>query len=229
MTKLVIGIPTLTRYDLLIRLLIKLSRDIYYFNKLEVVVLDNGGKLSASNYLEKNIDSEITKKINLITPAYNLGVPSSWNFFIRNYGRCIIANDDVVFSKIAIECFEKASLNNPQTIIFENHDTIAGFSTFLVNRPEEWIRLGGFDELLSPAYFEDNDCRYRLSLNGNPVLKVQLADWFHDNSSTLSASTESYRRMHWCLYSRNKLYYKKKWGGLPGNEVYETPFDTYTV
>jgi GT2 family glycosyltransferase len=86
------------------------------------------------------------------------------------------------------------------------------------------MEMGGFDELLNPAYFEDNDCRYRLLMAGNPVIKTQLKGWSHDNSSTLSGSDDSYKRMHWCLFHRNQKYYHLKWGGLPGMEKFRTPF-----
>ena len=112
----------------------------------------------------------------------------------------------------------------PEVVVFEGKDPVAGFSTFYVDKPDVWLKMGGFDELFNPSYFEDNDCRYRLHLAGFPVKKVLLRGWRHDNSSTLASGDESYKRMHWCLYQRNRSYYIRKWGGLPGSEVHSSPF-----
>ena len=218
-----IAIPTLTQYAKLVRLCRRIQDD-YSNNKSSmpiIYIIDNGGKLaetSAGRMLSK------LEKIIITTPQYNLGVASSWNIFAKQIGRCIIANDDVLFGKRAVDEFTNASECNPQSIIIENDHPVGGFSTFLLNKPKEWMRLGGFDELFNPAYFEDNDTRYRLKLAGQPVAKIKLSDWEHDNSSTLTNSTCEYQRMHWCFFKRNSEYYVKKWGGTPGCEKYKQPF-----
>ena len=221
----VICIPTLTRYDLLARLCYALLCGSEGLEIPHIVILDNGGGLKTSKWYAKIFDYHASSRPELIVPGFNMGVAGSWNFFVKNYGQCIIANDDVVFSRPAVDCFNWASMSHPESIIFENTDKVAGFSTFYVNRPNVWMQLGGFDELFNPAYFEDNDCRYRLKLAGFPIRSVKLKDWSHDNSSTLATASDSYQRMHWCLYKRNKSYYIKKWGGAPGFEVYRTPFE----
>ncbi|WP_226423583.1 MULTISPECIES: glycosyltransferase family 2 protein [unclassified Synechococcus] len=160
----------------------------------------------------------------VIVPKYNLGVAGSWNFFIQRFGSCIIANDDVVFARETIESFSAASMAFPEVVIFEGKDSVAGFSTFYVNKSDFWMEMGGFDELFNPAYFEDNDCRHRLRLAGRPVKQIFLNGWHHDNSSTLASGDASYKRMHWCLYQRNRSYYIHKWGGLPGRESNLSPF-----
>jgi GT2 family glycosyltransferase len=221
----IVAIPTLKRYDLLVRLASVLLGDCGDDSILSrIIVLDNGGKLLQSDAYRALAALPWSERIEIVTPKFNFGVAGSWNYFARNYGRCIISNDDVVFKKPVLEAFAGASSSHPESVILENSDPVAGFSTFLLNRPEEWLEMGGFDECLNPAYFEDNDCRRRLSLVNNPVVKVPLVDWYHDNSSTLAASDDDYKRMHWCLYRRNQVYYQLKWGGLPGSEKYLTPF-----
>ena len=219
----VICIPTLKRYDLLCRLCTALIKD-NAVNPQNIIIMDNGGGLLDSACWRQWSLSFEFKQPEVIVPPENLGVAGSWNYFIQNFGKCIIANDDVVFSRQALQCFAWAAMAFPNTVIFENKDPVNGFSTFLVNRPELWLEMGGFDELLNPAYFEDNDCRRRLVLADNPVRAISLTGWRHDNSSTLLASDESYKRMHWCLYKRNRAYYKLKWGGSPGREIYRVPF-----
>ena len=111
----------------------------------------------------------------------------------------------------------------PETIIFGGKDPVAGFSTSMV-KSLSYGWYGGFVEIFNPAYFVDNDCRFRIHLMGRQVIRIYLNGWHHDNSSTLLSSGTSYKRMHWCLYRRNRNYYLRKWGGLPGNEAYLSPF-----
>ena len=112
----------------------------------------------------------------------------------------------------------------PETIILRVKTQSLDFQLSMLKSLGVWLSNGGFDELFNPAYFEDNDCRYRLHLMGRPVRRIYLNGWHHDNSSTLLSSGTSYKRMHWCLYRRNRNYYLRKWGGLPGNEAYLSPF-----
>ena len=192
---------------------------------LRIFILDNGGGLLDSS-IWRNAQQRFLFVIpEVIVPRFNLGVAGSWNFFLKQFGSCIIANDDVVFARQTIQTFASASLAFPEVVIFEGKDPVAGFSTFYVNNPGIWIEMGGFDELFNPAYFEDNDCRYRLRLAGRPVKKILLRGWRHDNSSTLAHGDEDYKRMHWCLYQRNRNYYIHKWGGLPGREINIEPFN----
>jgi len=224
MNDITIAIPTLNRYDLLHRLCDCLINDPQNIYNTRLFILDNGGQLLQSDYM-KFLDGESSKvNIEVATPNYNLGVAGSWNYFARELGSCLVVNDDVIFSSEVISCFIEACRERPDSIIFENSKPNEGFSTFFINRPEELLNLGGFDESFNPAYFEDDDCRYRMRLIGNPVVKVDLHDWEHDNSSTLRSSSNEYYRNHLCLFQRNKKYYFLKWGGKPGMEKFSSPF-----
>ena len=219
----IIAIPTLTQYTKLARLCTRIMSDYSEtpHNTPRIFIIDNGGKLLGTS--EGKMLATINN-ISIATPDHNLGVAGSWNVFASQLGKCIIANDDVIFGKIAVDELENASQLHPEAIIVENDHPVGGFSTFLLNNPKEWLRLGGFDELLNPAYFEDNDARIRLRLAGKPAIRAKLSDWHHDNSSTLNNSGIDYQRMHWCLYRRNRDYYIAKWGGVPGSEIYQQPF-----
>lgn len=162
--------------------------------------------------------------INIATPSYNLGVAGSWNFFAREIGRCLISNDDVVFSSDAICEFEEAARAHPDAIIIENDDQNFGFSTFLLNKPNKWLAMGGFDELFNPSYFEDDDARRRLDLARAPSVKIKLKNWTHEPSSTMRNGDILHQRMFPCLFNRNEQYYIRKWGGIPGAEIYRQPF-----
>lgn len=220
-----IGIPTLSQYSLLNQLIITLSCNLKEYFNYEIRIIDNGGTLQQSEEA-KNINSATSAKLKITieTPSYNLGVAKSFNYLISKLGKCIICNDDVLFNDKDVIAMMQTAEKHPNYVIVEVDDPISGFSTFYVNRPEAIHLIGGFDELFSPAYFEDNDMRYRLKLNGYSIENAVLPCWKHRRSSTLKKSTELYKRMHWCNFYRNRNYYLMKWGGLPGNEQYQTPF-----
>lgn len=225
MTKLrvPVGIPTLRCYDKLLRLCESLLNDEHECIEADVFILDNGGSFTDSPFAQE-LRNVKHPNFTIAVAPFNFGVSMSWNYFLSHLGKCIVANDDVVFSLADVAKFLEAANESPETVIFETNHPVGGFSTFYVNRPDVWQEMGSFDELYSPAYFEDNDCRYRLQLTGNPVVKVDLPGWSHDNSSTLQSGSNEYRRTHWSCFERNKRYYKMKWGGLPGAETFSIPF-----
>jgi hypothetical protein len=223
--KIRVGIPTLSCYDKLIYLCDHLLNDEHPRLEAEVLILDNGGRMQNSGAINELAELCDTEKWKVAVPPYNLGVAKSWNYLINQLNQCIISNDDVVFGLNDIEMFLEAADANPGSILLETNHPVGGFSTFYVNRPELWLSMGGFDELFAPAYFEDNDCRWRLLVANNPAVKVNLPSWSHDNSSTLHRGDDHYKRMHWCCFERNKAYYQVKWGGLPGKEQFTTAFN----
>lgn len=227
MTKQIVkvGVPTLTCYTKLIRLCHHLLNDEHPCIEARVFILDNGGNIEKNGTIDALKESCPEGSWKAMVAPYNFGVSVSWNFFLKNLGQCIIANDDVVFGLDDVAVFLREAQMHPEAMIIETNHPVGGFSTFYANRPEEWLGMGGFDELLSPAYFEDNDCRWRLAQAGNPVRKVDLPSWSHDNSSTLHSGDERYKRMHWCCFERNRAYYQLKWGGSPGGETFSTPFN----
>jgi GT2 family glycosyltransferase len=218
-----VGIPTLSCYDKLYRLCNHLLNDEHPCIEAEVLIIDNGGSFLESLYA-KELQKVKSPNFTVAVAPFNFGVAKSWNYLINQLGQCIIANDDVVFGLNDIAAFLEAADANPGSIILETNDPVGGFSTFYVNRPERWLDMGGFDELFAPAYFEDNDCRWRLNVEQNSTVKVNLPSWKHENSSTLNTGDDRYKRMHWCCFERNKAYYQTKWGGLPGQEQFTTPF-----
>ena len=165
-------IPTLKRYDLLVRLCLSLNSESCRDLQLRIFVLDNGGGLLDSCLWRTSQEQLVFAKPAVIVPKYNLGVAGSWNLFLKQFPSCIVANDDVVFARETIESFASASLAFPEVVIFEGKDPVAGFSAFYVSNSDVWMKMGGFDELFNPSCFEDDDCRYRLRFAGYPVKKV---------------------------------------------------------
>jgi GT2 family glycosyltransferase len=216
-----IGIPTLHCYSRLARLLLSLDNDRSFPFDLEFTIIDNGGQLKASKWME-TIDN-IKSKVTVIVPEENLGVSKSWNFLINKLGKCIISNDDVIFYKSDIAIiFNALGVHDDAMFIGEQ---VGGWSLFWVNKPDQWMAMGGFDEKFYPAYYEDDDANYRLKLAGVKRLQVTLPGWHHENSSTLYSGSEAYQRSHWQSFGRNGAYYVSKWGGMPNQETFLYPFN----
>lgn len=229
MTKQIIniGVPTLHCYDKLVRLCETLANDAHEKLVPRFTIVDNGGSLAESNWLARLQQLPIT--IEILVPPSNLGVAASWNWLLQHLGRCIISNDDALFSLADAQAFLDAAEISPETIVFNTAAPCNAWSVFFVNRAKEWLAMGGFDEAFSPAYFEDNDAYWRLKIAGNPCRLVELKDWQHDQSSTLNQGDAQYHRDHQLSFHRNSLYYEQKWGGVPGNEQFVLPFNGMTA
>lgn len=217
-----VGIPTLHCYKKLIRLLTALDNETH--DEIEVCfsILDNGRNLSSSKWIESL--SKIQSNITIIEPPSNLGVSASWNLFMRQLGQCIISNDDALFSKHDICMLLEAAKENPKTIFVG--DQRSAWTVFWLNDPQTWLSMGGFDENFYPAYYEDDDAARRLKLANLPDIRIKLRDWYHDTSSTLHEGSAKYQESHWASFQKNGNYYCQKWGGMPGSEIFTTPFNT---
>lgn len=103
-------------------------------------------------------------------------------------------------------------------------DTMHGYSA-MVWTPELIQKVGLMDENFYPAYYEDNDHRYRMKLMGLDWQYCVLKST-HEASSTLHSSPRFIQRNR-VTFPLNFEYYQKKWGGPPGKEQYNSPFNTY--
>jgi GT2 family glycosyltransferase len=90
-------------------------------------------------------------------------------------------------------------------------------------KPSIITKVGLMDENFYPGYFEDNDYRYRQRLSGTFLEYFPLPSK-HLTSSTLKSSPTFQRKNH-MTFQKNLDYYVQKWGGTPGNEQYNSPFD----
>lgn len=202
-----IGIPTLNRADLLREAL----RD-YEAScpGARIFVIDNGNQ---------GIDSS-EDWVSISRPEKNIGVAASWNrlcnSIFNNYEYALIANDDIVLGRKQDDIQAHISAN-PDTGFFLGEKM---FSVFVISR-KTYTLVGQFDEKFYPAYFEDNDYSVRMKRAGvksqvhplfNPVI-FRNSMTSHKDPGTNSG------------YMKNREYYISKWGGLPGEEVYLTPFN----
>jgi GT2 family glycosyltransferase len=207
-TKLIIGIPTINRADLLNEALIKYFED---FIETEIVIVDNG-----------NQDIVIREnKFFIYRPHQNLGVSGSWNIIMDyadkvNATHVLMLNDDIYLGKTEEQILRMIDLF--QHIHFLN--SFMNWSSWILS-VEAYKKIGNFDENFFPAYFEDNDYCYRMRLNEferyntdylNPVV--------YRNSQTILKDSSLNQN-----FNKNRQYYASKWGGLPNEETFITPFN----
>ena len=97
------------------------------------------------------------------------------------------------------------------------------FSCFLISKACH--ELYRFDENFVPAYHEDNDYHRRMTLagDGDRIFSVNVP-FLHYGSVTINRDEKT--KAAWgAKFEKCRAYYVKKWGGLPGAETFETPFD----
>lgn len=97
------------------------------------------------------------------------------------------------------------------------------FSAYMINR-RCWEEVGKFDEGFFPAYFEDNDYHYRIKLAGLKAIVYPPALFFHYGSRTQNESGDI-PLVPGSLFEKNRSYFIRKWGGVPGNEAFTHPYN----
>jgi GT2 family glycosyltransferase len=206
--KLIIGIPTLNRADLLNEALEKYFED---FKDTEIFIVDNGNQ------------SIITReeKFAIYRPTENLGVAKSWNM-IMDYANKVDAthvlmlNDDIYLGRTEHEI--KMVMRNNQ-----NADFIHSFQNWCsyILTVDIWKKAGKFDEEFFPAYFEDNSFDYKMTLiNAKKTWTSFLDPFLYRNSMTIAKDPALNNR-----FAQNRATYIEMWGGLPTKEIYLTKFN----
>jgi len=175
----------------------------------------------------------------------NIGVAAGWNAGMRRaikdgHRYALISNDDVVFESGTVRrCIEHLS-ENDVTIVSPNFcvperdgsnmyfDRNLGviesihWSCVFVDMYKLIENCGWFDENFYPAYFEDNDMFYRMHLTGQRHHLITDVGFYHKQSATcVTIITQD----NW---DHCKSYYEYKWGGPPGEEVFDHPYNDHT-
>lgn len=222
--RVVLCIPTLNRADLARKAILSAYEGLYRPD--ETILLDNSGKGKSLPHIQDIIYP--TMNVHMIPSAINKGVSGSWNYFFNTFGDdskyIIVANDDITFHHLTIHALVTAALSSDALLFHGSGQHGNAFSLFLL-KYNGYKQIGAFDEQLFPAYFEDNDYAYRIKLAGQMIVEVPEATFDHAGSSTLKAYSPAERQQHHHDFTRNALYYQRKWGGLPGKEKYIKPFN----
>jgi GT2 family glycosyltransferase len=207
--KFCILIPTLNRKDLLLEAL-----DYYtnVFINTPIYILDNGKQDIPNTYR----NTYIYNKEN------NLGVAGSWNYLIEKgisngYNYFLILNDDIILKKDEESIYNIILKYGSDKFI--RSEQFYNWSAYILSK-NIYLRVGRFDTAFERCYFEDNDYEYRMKLENIPIVyEKELNAEIYNNSMTIQ------KEPHLNNFNNNMNYYISKWGGMPNEEKYYTPFN----
>jgi len=200
----VLGIPYLTRSDLMLRAVTSINHPVD-----ELVIVDN------------SVDDTcpIVDGARHIKTGSNMGVSWAWNTIImatREAPYWVIANADIRFGPEDLVRMEERMQAGVDLLLNESMALFAISGNCIQT-------VGWFDTMFVPAYCEDNDYIYRSRLMG---IDVQfLEPQFEHFGSASIKSSDGFRKANSVSYPMNVKYYREKWGGSMGHEVYTSPFD----
>lgn len=173
----VLGVPVLTRPELLYRMLESLDHPVE-----RLIVIDNGDCVS-DTAVHLRAAGMVTHVTVLHLPT-NLGVPASWNLIVKATPFApswLVVNFDATFPAGSLAAFDEAA--RPGALVLSGGDP--AWCAFAVGE-HVVSRVGLFDEFFHPAYFEDVDYARRVLAAGLPIIESGIPVR-HDNSSTLNA------------------------------------------
>jgi len=214
----ILGVPVLSRYDLLGKLIESAERGSVQPSKY--LIVDNGGA-----YLPLK-NGRLESNILIQRPGRNIGVAAAWNMILRYAHErgepVVISNDDVEFKE---KTFEELCLAMKLPGI--GLANALGWALFAQSL-DATTTVGFYDENFFPAYYEDVDYERRCALAGVRRLSPCVTEGIlHAGSATSRAMPDMSEHYEW--YRQNLDYYKKKWGGEPGSEQFTVPFDGKAV
>lgn len=169
----------------------------------------------------------------------NGGVSYAWNTGMLRakrdgYTKALVCNDDITFAPGAIKRLVTTMEETGATLVSPNQNGLrpqvgiteggADFFCFLVDIDSLLDNCGFFDSNFWPAYFEDNDMHWRLQRAGMLTYIDNEAVVYHAGSATQNA-IPGFPACPPEQFLANRSYYVGKWGGEPGHEAFETPYN----
>lgn len=201
-------IPTINRKDLLMQ---ALNWYVPNLRETEIIVLDNGKQGIVSG----------ASNLRVFESDKNKGVAGSWNWLIRKaiergHTHFLVLNDDIVLKRYEDEIYQiiERGGNN----VFHRPRPFYNWSAFILNK-YIFETVGEFDQSFVKCFFEDNDYEYRMKL---AEVEIRYEDALNAQVYLNSQTIEKDPLLG--DYISNKEYYINKWGGIPTEEKYKTPF-----
>ncbi len=223
----VIGIPYINRPDLLRRLCNSLQLQ-GYSGDFDYIFVWNT-KFDKGNWPSDSIG--LVENHLIYSCGHNLGVSASWNAIIKSTPLApywLILNSDVELGQNDL-----AKIKNFVEPRLHTHGLLWawGFSAFVIT-PLALETIGFFDENIYPAYLEDCDYHYRAKLAGFQcenvpnlgLLHGELVDGKIQGSRAIGSDVKMLRE-NGRTHQGNFDYYRQKWGGINGEEIYIYPFN----
>ena len=218
---MILGVPTLNRYDLLSRLIASAERGRCkpgaYF------IVDNGGKFEEHASTMPGVAAALARDVpvDVLSPGRNLGVAASWNAMLDRAGTdpLAIANDDVELGEDALLALTRA-LGAHDFVIAEGPPGANGWCLF-AQTPRCTAIVGPYDENFFPAYYEDSDYDQRLSRAGIAVHR-EPASLRHEGWATMQVDPTIRSGQQ-----QSAEYFRKKWGAMPyePEKLFREPFN----
>lgn len=185
----------------------------------------------------------------VLAESWNLGIETAIDL---GCDYILIINDDVLFSPWTLTGLVQAYKAVPEVGMvtgmnvrgsMQPHDIFnieipswashnyaesPDFACFMLT-PDTFSKVGKFDENFRPAYFEDNDYHYRMSLAGIKAIMTNWAPYYHYGSQTQNKYIDIGQPVvNSIQFENNRAYYEYKWGGSPGQETYINPYGDTT-
>lgn len=101
-----------------------------------------------------------------------------------------------------------------------HYDTLAAFNVAAVTDVGPWDTA-----FPQPNYHIDNNWFHRARLKGFQIVPTGIPITHHNGSSSTLKDSADRRRVNRLTFPMNKEYYRQKWGGLPGHEIYAEPWN----
>jgi GT2 family glycosyltransferase len=224
MTIKTLGIACLNRGDHLMRCVLSVDYPIE-----NLFLINNGKDLgvaeTVAKILARTIPNEKLFEDIKIESHNNLGCGPSWNRIIRTSpGDWLICGNDIQFGAGGVKKIVEAhALHQDASLI-----CASGYNVFVLTEAG-LSNAGLFDENFYPAYFEDCDHFRRIALSGAKAVNVPGFECVHGEapywgSSTIKSDPELDRK-NGITFGNLQRYYVMKWGGAPGRETFQRPFN----
>lgn len=199
----------------------------WYGDIYKVVYFDGANYENVfSEFFNKGIDKKLDYYFG---DKVHIGCGAGWNkimnycFNEKGFDTLIMVGSDTEMKPNFIEDiiwdFEERKLE------FATH-TLFSFTCWMMTK-NCFEKIGYWDENFFPAYHEDCDYDYRRKLaniNFSIVGHFNYDFFNHYGSATIKTNPDFEQRNH-KTFVMNVEYYKYKWGGLPCQETYLTPYN----
>lgn len=220
-------IPVLNRGDLLLRAVRSIDHPVQ-----DLIIVNNGTDASVAEAIAA-LQREPNPQVGCLDIIHhggrNLGVAPSWNVGMIQLTSvadwCVFMGSDIALAPGDLAKLNAAAYRNPDAgRVCANH----GYSLFAVGGCARQ-RVGLFDENFRPAYLEDCDYDYRITLAGLPKVEVPDCQAVHGHGTLTGSCTihsdPVLRERNGITHGNNFEYYRRKWGGNNGEEKFKHPFD----
>ena len=226
MSECAIVIPTINRVDYLIPALMMYSVECSDTN---IYVFDNGDQKIASKlfWIKKAIGTSLNIRVFRDKGNKNIGVAASWNVLCKlAFKECdyaLVLNDDVYLNVTDEDLNLLVDGMRHDSIDFLRCEERYDMSAFIISKKCFEV-VGPFDDGFTPAYYEDSDYLYRLSLRSCEI-KYHSASILNPQIFRRSSSLLKDGSIIGNSQELNKRLYIQKWGGDVGEEKYLVPFN----